>query len=277
MASEKRKPLAILGAGAMGQTLCVGLLETEVFEPGEIVCSDVDQKKLSQLKARKKVQVAKNNADAAASADTILIAVKPPVVDSVLADISPVLSKEQLVISIAAGVTLKNIESKLPDGVPVIRAMPNTPCLLGYGATALSFGSRAGSKHVEIAEKIFGAVGETIHVQENLMDAVTGLSGSGPAYVYLIIEALADAGVSVGLPREAAQMLAGQTVLGAAAMVIETEVHPAQLRDMVTTPAGTTIAGLNALERGKLRATIVDAVQAATNRARELSSGNKNS
>jgi pyrroline-5-carboxylate reductase len=196
--------------------------------------------------------------------------VKPQVIDTVLAEIAAAVDAKKLVISIAAGVTLARIEKALTPGSRAVRVMPNTPALVLAGAAAIAGGTGATSDDLGLAQSIFDSVGRSVIVEEKLMDAVTGLSGSGPAYVFLIIDALSDAGVKAGLPRQLALELAAQTVYGSAKMVLETKEHPGKLRDMVTSPGGTTIEGLHALEKGKLRATLMNAVEAATARSKEL-------
>ena len=270
--SETARRLAIIGAGAMGQALVRGLLVADVYSPRDVVAADIVRERLAALAEETGIESA-GNVEAAASSGVIVLAVKPMVVGGVLDEIAGYVEPEQMVISIAAGVRIRQIESKLREGVPVIRAMPNTPCLVGAGAVALSRGTDAQDSHVERAVGIFGAVGKVIEVPERLMDAVTGLSGSGPAYVYVVIEALTDAGVYAGLPRDQAALLAAQTVFGAAKMVIETGKHPAELREAVASPGGTTIAGLAALERADFRAAVLGAVEAAVERSRELSEG----
>lgn len=267
------KTLAVLGAGMMGGALTRGLVASGAMPASGIRLFDTDGAKAEALAAGLGHGArAMNSAQAAVTnVDLILIAVKPPMVPEALTEAAPRMSPSQLVISIAAGVRLPTLEGLLPSGIPVIRAMPNTPCLVGKGATALSRGTRATAEHLALAQSLFAAVGLSVEVPERLLDAVTGLSGSGPAYVYLIIEALTDGGVKEGLPRDTARLLAAQTVLGAAQMVTDSDLHPAQLKDNVTTPGGTTIAGLHALERAGLRAVLMDAVHAATERAREMS------
>jgi pyrroline-5-carboxylate reductase len=264
--------LAVIGVGAMGQALVRGLIAAGVYSPREIVVSDADKSRLAAFIDEMEVEAA-GNVEASSGAGTVILAVKPQVVHDVLEEISGYIRSEQIVISIAAGVTINQIGSKLRSGVPVIRAMPNTPCLVGAGAIALSRGKHADDSDMERAVAIFGAVGKVIEAPEKLMDAVTGLSGSGPAYIYIAIEALSDAGVHAGLPRQQAVMLAAQTVFGAAKMVLETAKHPAELKDAVTSPGGTTIAGVAALERAGYRAALLDAVEAAVERAREASEG----
>ena len=221
------------------------------------------------------IKVADNNVQIARFTDIIILAVKPYTVPAVLDEIADVLKRDggkplPLLICIAAGVPLAKIEAHLKDAIPVIRAMPNTPAQVGSGACAFCAGKHVDDTHKEQAAAIFRSVGNAVEVDESLMNAVTALSGSGPAYVYLMIEALVDGGVKVGLPRDIAAQLAAQTVLGAAQMVIETGLHPAQLRDMVTTPAGTTIEALASLEHSGVRAAFIDAVERATQRGREL-------
>jgi pyrroline-5-carboxylate reductase len=203
-------------------------------------------------------------------ADIVLIGLKPQVVEEVMTEIRPVATAKQLFISVAASVPTGHIERALGLDVPVIRAMPNTPCLLGVGITAVCRGKFATTEHLEISSTLFDAVGRTVAVDEKHMDAVTGLSASGPAYIYIILESLAEAGVKVGLPRDVATLLAAQTTLGAATVVLETGDHPALLKDAVTTPAGCTIDGILELEEGKLRVTLIKAVVKAAQRAKEL-------
>jgi pyrroline-5-carboxylate reductase len=203
-------------------------------------------------------------------ADVIILCVKPQVMDEVLKEIESGLSEKQLVISIAAGISIKGIQAKIGQAIPLVRAMPNTPAVIQEGVTALSGCRGLPTEHLNFAQSLFESVGKVVVVDESLMDAVTGLSGSGPAYVYLAIEALIDGGVRVGIPRNVAHILAVQTVLGSAKMVRETGEHPAVLKDRVTSPGGTTIAGLQRLEEGGLRATLIEAVEAATHRSREL-------
>ncbi|HPP74044.1 MAG TPA: pyrroline-5-carboxylate reductase [Armatimonadota bacterium] len=267
---ERTRRLLVIGAGAMGQALVRGLIAADVYAPGDIGVADIAKERLSVFSEETGVMQV-GNVEGASHSGIILIAVKPAAVNGVLDEISGYVGSDQTVISIAAGVTLQQIGSKLRSGVPIIRAMPNTPSMVGAGATAISRGKMATDIDVERAKNIFGAVGKVIEVPEKLMDAVTGLSGSGPAYVYTMIETLADAGVNAGLPRDQAALLAAQTVFGAAKMVIETGEHPAKLRDAVTSPGGTTIAGIAALERGAFRATVHEAVEAAVDRSRDLS------
>ncbi|HOP80108.1 MAG TPA: pyrroline-5-carboxylate reductase [Armatimonadota bacterium] len=267
---ERTRRLLVIGAGAMGQALVRGLIAADVYAPGDIGVADIAKERLSVFSEETGVMQV-GNVEGASHSGIILIAVKPAAVNGVLDEISGYVGSDQTVISIAAGVTLQQIGSKLRSGVPIIRAMPNTPSMVGAGATAISRGKMATDIDVERAKNIFGAVGKVIEVPEKLMDAVTGLSGSGPAYVYTMIETLADAGVNAGLPRDQAALLAAQTVFGAAKMVIETGEHPAKLRDAVTSPGGTTIAGIAALERGAFRATVHEAVEAAVDRSRDMS------
>jgi len=210
------------------------------------------------------------NAAVAAACDVLVLAVKPQVMPAVLAELRPALASRHLVVSIAAGVTLKTLADGLGDSMRLVRVMPNTPCLVGASASAYAPGPSATAADVELVGQLFGAVGKAFLVAEPLLDAVTGLSGSGPAFVYVFIEALADGGVKCGLPRDVALALAAQTVLGAAKMVLETGQHPGALKDAVASPGGTTIAGLHALERAGLRAAAMDAVEAATKRSQEL-------
>lgn len=261
--------VACIGVGAMGGALVGGIVQAGVADPSDVFVADVDEARARQAAARYGVQVV-GHQEAAAQADVVVIAVKPGDVPAALQQIAPGLRPGACVISVAAGVPLAVIEARLPAGTPAIRAMPNTPCLVRQGAIALAAGTHAAEAHMEKARRLFGAVGLVVTVPEPLLDAVTGLSGSGPAYVYMFIEALADGGVLAGLPRDVALQLAAQTVLGAARMVLETGRHPGELKDMVTSPAGTTIAGVKALEEHAFRAACIRAVEVAAARSREL-------
>jgi pyrroline-5-carboxylate reductase len=226
--------------------------------------------RIEQLRRSLGVAGTLSNAAAVKGADIVLLAVKPQTVPTVLRELRDVLTPRQLLISVAASVSTKFIEKHLAQPVPVVRAMPNTPALLRRGMTGVAAGANARPEHLELALAIFRAVGRTLIVDEKHMDAVTALSASGPAFVYIIIESLAEGGVKVGLPRDVATELAAQTVLGSGAMVLETGEHPAKLKDLVTTPAGCTIDGILELEEGGLRVTLIKAVVRATERAREL-------
>ena len=276
---EKERPMekklvdrrvAVLGAGKIGGILLQAFLKNGMLAPGLARATVQHSDRAHDLEARWKVAVTTDNAAAARGSDIVFICVKPPMVQEVIKEISKEITPDQLVISVAASVPTKLIESGLSAGVPVVRAMPNTPCSLGYGMTALCGGKSAGPAHLEIATALFGVVGRTVIVDEKHMDAVTALSASGPAYIYIILESLAEAGVKVGLPRDVATLLAAQTTLGAAKVVLETGDHPALLKDAVTTPAGCTIDGILELEEGKLRVTLIKAVVKAVQRAREL-------
>ncbi len=267
------KRLAVIGTGMMGGALASGLVRAGAMAAGHIALFDVNPAAAGRLAADlgPGAAVAASGPEAAAGADIVLLAVKPHTVLPLLPTLG--LTPAHLLLSIAAGVPLAKMEAALSEAVPLIRVMPNTPALVGQGATALSRGSYATEDHQALALEFFRAVGEAVVVEERLMDAVTGLSGSGPAYVYLIIEALADGGVKAGLPRDVARKLAAQTVRGAAEMALTSGEHPAQLKDNVTTPGGTTIAALAVLERAGVRSAFIDAVEASTKRSQELSGG----
>lgn len=264
------RKIAFLGAGNMAGALIKGLLHAEACAPDEILAVDVRQERLEELAREHGVRIGRDLAEGAAWADVIVLATKPQVFDRVLPAIAVAITTDKLVVSVAAGVPLEVIEAHLPPGSRVVRTMPNTPALVDAGATAIARGTHASDDDIALARRIFDSVGLTVVLDESLLDAVTGLSGSGPAYIFLIIEALADAGVKVGLHRESAQQLAAQTVLGAAKLLIETGEHPGRLKDMVTSPGGTAIAGLHTLEAGGLRTTLINAVESATARSREL-------
>jgi pyrroline-5-carboxylate reductase len=262
--------LAVLGAGKMGSILTSAFLRTGLLQPGQIVTTVAHADRATALEARLGVRCLTNNLAAATDANLILLGVKPTQVTDVVREIQPALSPETVLISIAASVTTSAIEAVAGDGVPVIRAMPNTPATLGAGMTALVPGRFATPDQITVAEQMFRTVGRTVTLDEKHMDAVTGLSGSGPAFLYIILEALAEAGVNVGLPRDVATQLAAQTAYGAARMVLETGAHPALLKDEVTTPAGCTVDGILELEEGGLRVTLIKAVKRATERSRAL-------
>ncbi len=264
------KKIAFLGAGNMAGALIDGLLRAGACAPSDITAVDVRAPRLEELAERRGIRVTRDLAEACAWADVVVLSIKPQVFGRVLPRVAEALRPDALVISIAAGVHAETIERALPEGARVVRTMPNTPALVDAGATAIAAGTHATDADVELTTRIFDSVGITVVLDEGSLDAVTGLSGSGPAYIFLIIEALSDAGVKVGLHRESAQKLAAQTVLGAAKLLIETGEHPGRLKDMVTSPGGTAIAGLHTLEEGGLRTTLINAVETATHRSREL-------
>ena len=267
------KRVAVLGAGKMGGILLNALLEKGLLSPKSTVATVQHEARARALTEKLGVSVGTDNLAAARDADIIFVCVKPQMVQEVMEQIRPQAASRQLVISVAASVPTSQIERVLGNNVPVIRAMPNTPCVLGCGMTALCKGKFADAGHVDTACGLFDTVGKTVVVDEKHMDAVTGLSASGPAYIYIILESLAEAGVKVGLPRDVATLLAAQTTLGAATVVLETGDHPALLKDAVTTPAGCTIDGIMELEEGKLRVTLIKAVVKAAQRAKELAYG----
>ena len=247
----------------MATALAKGFIRAEIAFPREITAADPVNAACKQFARELGARVAASNPEVLRAATVLILATKPDQVADVLAEIAGAFTKRHLLISIAAGVTLAKLEAGLPPGARVIRVMPNTPALVGAGASAFALGKSATDDDGELAKKLLSAVGLAFQVKETLLDAVTGLSGSGPAYVYQFIEALSDGGVASGLPRELATRLAAQTVLGGARMVLETGQHPGALKDQVTSPGGTTIEGLHALEKGRLRATVISAVRAA--------------
>jgi len=266
----KDKRLAVLGAGKLGEALIKGLLQANVIEAQRVRVTAGHQQRLDYIRDRFGIEGTLSNKAAAEGASVIILAVKPQAVEAVLGEIGDSLAPDQMLISVAASVSTAFIEKHLKAPVPVVRAMPNTPCLLNKGMTGISPGKNATGEHSALAKFIFDSVGRTIVADEKHMDAITGLSASGPAFIYIVIESLAEAGVKVGLPRDVATELAAQTVVGAGSMVLETEEHPAKLKDMVTTPAGCTIDGILELEDGGLRVTLIKAVVKATQRAKEL-------
>lgn len=264
------RKIGFIGGGNMAEALIRGLLHSHSVQPEQVRASDVKPERLAELHTRYGIETTSENEALAEWADVLVIAVKPQIVDRVLGPLAEGLTPTDLVISVAAGVPIEALEARLPDGARVIRTMPNTPAIVLAGATAIAAGTHATPEDVEVARAMFHAVGRVVVLDESLLDAVTGLSGSGPAYIMLMIEALADGGVKVGLGRDAALMLAAQTVYGAAKLQLETGEHPGRLKDMVTSPGGTAIAGLHTLEAGGLRRTLIDAVEAASNRSAEL-------
>lgn len=269
----KRKRLCILGTGNMGDALLSGILSAGLYKKGDIVVSDISEDRLAGARSKFGIETTKDNIDACTSSGFIIIAVKPGAVKSLLEEISGAIDKSNVIVSIAAGVSIIRIREWLDKDVPIIRVMPNTPVVVKEGITAISPGPGVKDADLSVIKKVFGAVGKTIVINEEHLNAVTGLSGSGPAYIFTIIEALSDGGVKAGLPRSTATLLAAQTVLGAAKMVLETGEHTGSLRDKVTSPGGTTIEGLYMLESAGIRAALISAVEHATKRAIEIEKG----
>ena len=261
---------AVIGLGTLGEALVSGLLKQGEVTKGNVVGTVAHESSISRVKDKLDIAVTRDNREAVKGRDIVLLAVKPQSMDKVLKEIADVITRDQLVITVAASVTTAYVHQRLKGPVPVIRAMPNTPALINAGMTALAGGPHATPAQLAEAEGIFKCLGETVFVDEALMDAVTALSASGPAYYYVVIEALAEAGVKLGLPRTTSTLLAAQTMLGAARMVLESKAHPALLKDAVTTPAGCTVDGLLELEDGGLRVTLIKAVVRAAGRAGEL-------
>ena len=260
-----------IGAGKMATALILGMIRAGSARPDRIAASDPSPTAREALAAESGVATSDSNAEVAAGCDVLVLAVKPQMMAAALADLGSGAASGKLVVSIAAGVPLARLTDGLGPDVRAVRVMPNTPALVGAGASAYCPGPGVGEGDEAIVRRLLESVGRAHRVPEAQMDAVTGLSGSGPAFVYVIVEALSDGGVRAGLPRDVATDLAAQTVLGAARMVLETGLHPGALKDQVTSPGGTTIAGLHALERGGLRAALIDAVSAAASRSAELS------
>ncbi len=260
-----------IGSGKMATALVKGMIRAGIAPVEAICASDPLANARNLLAAETGIAVFDSNPPVVERSDVLILAVKPQSMRQVLDELRPLVTAEHLVVSIAAGITIASIVEGLGSKVRVIRVMSNTPALVGKGASAFALGPRAHSEDEAVVRTFLGSVGHAVCVAESLLDAVTGLSGSGPAFVYLMIEALSDGGVRVGLPRDVATLLAAQTVLGAATMVLETGLHPGLLKDQVASPGGTTIAGLHALERAGVRGALIDAVEAATRRSAELS------
>jgi len=264
--------VAIVGLGKIGSTLASGLIRNNVIPKENLSGSTAHEETAAEAASRFGIEVLTDNGRLVRGREIIILAVKPQGMAQVLGEISTEVGPDQLVITLAAAITTRFVEEHLKDKIPVVRAMPNMPCLVNQGMTVLCPGRYAKMEHIELARSIFSSVGRVEVIDnEELMDAVTGLSGSGPAYGYIIIESLAEGGVKAGLPRELATTLAAQSILGAAQMVLETKEHPAKLKDEVTTPAGTTVDGLLELEAGGVRVSLIKAVDRATQKSKELS------
>jgi pyrroline-5-carboxylate reductase len=266
----KNKQVGILGTGNMGEALIHGLLHGHLCRPDQIFCSDVRPERLKVIREKYGVKTTSHNTEVVKQSEIIILSVKPQIMKQVVEEIAKYLDLSKLIISIAAGVPLDAIEACARKDLKLIRVMPNICVSVREGVSAIAGGKHALKEDLMMAKTIFDSVGKSLFIEEDLLDAVTGLSGSGPAYIFLIIDALADAGVKVGLSRDDALILAPQTVLGAAKMLIETGEHPGKLKDMVTSPGGTAIAGLHTLEEGGLRTTLINAVEVATERSKIL-------
>lgn len=267
----KNKKISIIGTGNMGEALLSGLISSESSYPKNIICTDIRENRLTSIQEKYGVHTTTDNTKAVEASEIIIYAVKPQIIASVLRETASCLDMSKLIISIAAGVPLAAIESCLNKKLRLIRVMPNIAAFVKESASVIAAGEHATEEDIKLSLAIFDSMGRSIFLKENiLMDAITGLSGSGPAYIFLIVDALADAGVKVGLSREDALFLSSQTVLGAAKLLIETKEHPGRLKDMVTSPGGTAIAGIHTLEKGGLRTTLINAVEVATKRSKEL-------
>ena len=269
----RNKKIAVIGAGKLGEALITGMIDAGIVRKEQFIATAAHRERLDQIEKKTGVSTTLSNSEAVRKAHFVLLCVKPQAVEGVLRQLSDDLTEKHVLISVVASVTTRFMEDILGKAVPVIRTMPNTPCLIRKGMTAIAAGKHASVDQVSQARKIFDAIGSTLILDEKHMDAVTGLSASGPAFVYIIIESFAEGGVKVGLPRDVATQLAAQMVLGASSMVLETGEHPAKLKDLVTTPAGCTMDGILELEEGGLRVTLIKAIVRATQRAKELVNG----
>lgn len=269
----KGKKIAIIGGGKMGEVIAGGIVGNMPVPAANVTVADIVKERLDFLKGKYGVNVTADNKAAVKGADIIILAVKPQSMGEVLEGLKALFDRKKLIISIAAGIPISFIEKCLGKKLRIVRVMPNTPALVGAGATALAPGEGASPEDLAAATSIFDSIGITVNVKEDLIDAVTGLSGSGPAYFFIIVDSLAKGGVLMGLPRDIAYKLAAQTMLGSAKLALESGKHPMELRDMVTSPGGTTIAGIQALEEGGLRAALMEAVEVATLRSKELGKG----
>src|SRR5918992_3481255 len=274
MATDARR-IAILGGGKIGESLLAGLLSSGWRQPEEIVVTVRRQERIDELWERHGVEATLSNPEAVRDASIVVIAVKPQDIDGLLGEIGPLLAPEQTVLSIAAAVRTAQIERHLADDVPVLRSMPNTPATVHEGIAGLCAGAHAGPEHLAIAQEVLEHVGRVVQVPEEYMDAVTAVSGSGPAYFALLAEAMIEAGILLGLSREVSTELVVQTMFGTAKLLRDEKMHPVELREMVTSPGGTTIAAIRELERAGVRAAFLNAIQAAMDRSRELASGDE--
>jgi pyrroline-5-carboxylate reductase len=270
MKKGRQKQIGIIGIGNMGEALLRGILQARLFKPEEIVVSDSSEERLACIRRDFGVTVSRSNSEVASSVPLILLTVKPNVAASVLMEIRQGIDQRKVVASVVAGLPIARIMADLGKQVKVVRVMSNAPALIREGATAIAPGEGIGEEDLQRVQRLFEAVGRVVVVDERVMDAVTGLSGSGPAYLFMVMEAMADGGVRMGLSRDVALLLAAQTTLGAARMVLETGRHPALLKEMVTSPGGTTMAGIHQLELAGLRGALMSAVKAATERSEEL-------
>ena len=271
MAHARR--IAILGAGKIGESLLAGLLSSGWREPAEIVVTGRRQERVDELRERYGVHATLSNPEAVREAGIIVLAVKPQDFDVLLGEIGGVLTPEQTVLSVAAAIPTAAIEAQIADGVPVVRAMPNAPATVHEGVAGICGGAHADDQHLALAEEVLTHVGSVVRVPERYMDAVTAVSGSGPAYFALLAEAMIEAGILLGLSREVSTQLVVQTMLGTARLLRDEHIHPVELREMVTSPGGTTIRAIRELERAGVRAAFLNAIQAAMERSRELAAG----
>ena len=271
--SIKGKKVGFLGAGNMGEAMIKGLLQAGLVPAASIAATDARPERLAQITKHYGIRAATSNSALVAESDVVILAVKPQIMAAVLKEIAPSVDGGRLLISIAAGLATRTLRAQLGKMARLIRVMPNTPALVLEGVTAIARAEGLEAGDMETAQELFGAVGRVVVLDEDALDAVTGLSGSGPAYVAIVIESLADGGVKMGLDRATAMTLAAQTVLGSAKLILDTGTHPGQLKDMVSSPGGTTIAGIAALEEGGVRRTFISAVERATLRSRELGKG----
>jgi pyrroline-5-carboxylate reductase len=268
-----REKIGFIGAGLMGEALIRGILNKKLIKRENIFASDIEKKKLDFLKKELKINVTTSNKELVKSVDIVVLSVKPQVVLTVASEIKEIFPENVLLISIAAGVSIEFLEEKISKKIAIVRVMPNISSLAGEGIAGISYNNNCKTIHKKLAEKIFSSVGKIVRVEEKYLDAITAISGSGPAYIFLMIEALSDAGVRIGLPRELSQFLSIQTVLGAAKLAISTGKHPGELKDMVCSPAGTTISALHTLEEKGFRGILISAVYSAYKRAKEISKG----
>lgn len=264
------KQIGIIGIGNMGMALLKGIISSKIEGCDSITIYDTNQELMEKISKELNIESAQNNKTLVRDSKYVIIAVKPQIIDSILEEISPLISEHNIIISIAAGISIEHIQHHIKKRISIVRVMPNTPALVREGASVLCHNGKISPKDLDYIKEIFNAVGMVLELEEKHIDAVTGLSGSGPAYIFIIIEALSDGGVKMGLPRDIALKLSAQTVLGSAKMYLELKAHPGVLKDMVTSPGGTTITALHEIEKGKLRATLISAVESATLKSRNI-------